>query len=128
MTDVLFELLEKFGEALKNDPVVTGYADAREALSSDAEAMSLSREFNVQNMILKSEQNSKEPDTLAIHSIQERIEELSKKIEENKTLQRFNAAEDALNNLINEINGRLTAYITPASSCTGSCATCGGCH
>ena len=128
MTDKLYELLEKFGEELKIDPIVTEYADAREELTADAEAMSLTREYNVQNMILKSEKSAKEPDTLAIHTIQERIDELSKKIDANETLKRFNNAESALNDLITEINGKLTAYITPESSCTGSCATCGGCH
>ena len=128
MTDNLYELLEKFGEALKVDPVVTEYAEAREALTSDVEAMSLTREYNVQNMMLKSMQSAKEPDTLSIHSIQDRINELNEKMGESETLKRFDAAESALNDLITEINARLTAYITPDSGCSGSCSTCGGCH
>ena len=127
MTNELLVLLENFGEALRNDPVVTGYSEAREKLTSDPEAMSLTREYNVQNMMLKSRQSAKEMDTLAIHATQDKIKELSDKMDANETLKYFNKAESALNDLINEINAKLTAYITPDSGCTGSCSTCGGC-
>ncbi|MBQ7645660.1 MAG: YlbF family regulator [Clostridia bacterium] len=127
MREELLILLENFGEALSSDPVVTGYAEARELLTSDAEAMSLTREYNVQTMMLKSMQQASEPDKLAIRTTQEKMEELKKKMDSNETLIKFNIAENALNDLINEINGKLTAYITPAGGCSGSCSTCGGC-
>ena len=127
MNNELLILLENFGEALRNDPVVANYSEAREALTADAEAMSLSREYNVQNMMLKSMQSAPEIDSLAIHTTQDKIKELSLKMEKNETLSRFNKAESELNALINEINAKLTAYIAPSGGCSGSCSTCGGC-
>ena len=127
MRDELLILLENFGEALSGDPVVTEYSAARDMLTSDAEAMSLTREYNVQTMMLKSMQSASEIDSLAIHTTQEKLEELKKKMDANDTLIKFNKAENALNDLISEINAKLTAYISPSSGCSGSCSTCGGC-
>ena len=127
MRDELLILLENFGEALSRDPIVTEYIAARDALNADVSAMALTREYRAQTMLLNNLQSDPDPDSLAIHTAQEKIAEMSQKMNDNDTLKRLNKAESEINDLINEINSRLTSYIAPSGGCSGSCSTCGGC-
>ena len=54
MTDKLLDLLGRFANELREDPVVKRYNDAKDKYLVDEEAHALIREYNVQH-ILKQE-------------------------------------------------------------------------
>ena len=65
------------------------------------------------------------------HAIQKRIETLYHEIIEHPVYLALNEAQEAVNMLMNEVNGVITFHITGEmpSSCTHDCSTCGGgCH
>lgn len=128
MDKYLKTLLDSFGEALKEDPVITEYNSAREEYLHDVKITAAVNEYNVQNQLLMEQQSKEEKDEALIASIEKRTNELYELILANDAMKRLSKAEIALNNLINEINETLISYVTPESSCSGSCSTCGGCH
>ena len=79
-------------------------------------------------LLLVEQQSKEDKDEALIASIEKRTAELYDLILANESMKRLSKAEIALNNLINEINETLISYVSPESSCSGSCSTCGGCH
>lgn len=128
MDKYLKTLLDSFGEALKEDAVITEYNAAREEYLHDVKITAAVNEYNVQNQLLVEQQSKEDKDEALIASIEKRTAELYDLILANESMKRLSKAEIALNNLINEVNETLISYVSPESSCSGSCSTCGGCH
>ena len=77
-------------------------------------------DFNLQRL-----DGSPDPDLLS--SIENGIDEAYQKIVENDTYLRYSDAKDALDKLMNDVNGEITFQITGKRPCSHDCASCGGC-
>lgn len=130
MDNYLQALLDNFGKALQNEPVVAEYTEARQAYTEDTDTTSAVNEYNVQRMLLDEQQLKEERDEVLIQSIQGRVNVLYEKIMAAESMKRLAVAENKLNELLNEINKALMSYIVPDSgeSCGGDCHSCHGCH
>lgn len=130
MDNYLQTLLDNFGKALQNEPVVVEYTEARKAYTEDTETAGAVNEYNVQRMLLEEQQLKDEKDSVLIESIESRVKVLYEKIMAAESMKRLAVAENKLNELLNEINHALMSYIVPDSgeSCSGDCHSCHGCH
>ncbi len=127
MTDKLLTLLGTFANELREDPAVKRYNDAKEKYMSDEDAHSLIREYNVQHILKQEEEKKAEPDKKVIEDLEKRLDELMTQIQNVPSMREMKEAEIELDSMLSTINEVITAAISPAGGCSGSCSTCGGC-
>lgn len=138
----IFELAKELGRQIKEDEKMKQMEAAELAYKADTELQTTITEYNVQRKALV-ELHKLETDEESVNAgvdaksliadVERRINELYHKIMENKSYIAFNDAQDEVNALMNRVNQVIMFEITGEEQngdggCTGSCATCGGCH
>ncbi|MBO5898479.1 MAG: YlbF family regulator [Clostridia bacterium] len=125
----IFELAATLGDELKKHEVLVALDAARKSYESDTQLKALMTEYEVQQIAMQKETSKGEIDTHMIDMIQARINELYKTITENEVYLALEKAQNDVNELMNKVNGIITAHITGEEpGCTHNCATCRGCH
>ena len=127
MTDKLLDLLGKFANELREDPTVKKYNEAKEKYIVDEAAHALIREYNVQHILKQEEEKKEDPDKKVIEDIDARLSQLMEEIQNVPSMKEMKSAELELDSMLSTINEVITAAISPAGGCSGSCSTCGGC-
>lgn len=125
----IFELAATLGDELKKHEVLVALEAARKNYEADTQLKALMMEYEVQQIAMQKETTKGEIDTHMIDMIQARINELYKTITENEVYLALEKAQNDVNELMNKVNGIITAHITGEEpGCTHNCATCRGCH
>ncbi|MBR4296039.1 MAG: YlbF family regulator [Clostridia bacterium] len=125
----IMEIAEMLGEAIKNDERMIRLNECKNAYDANPELMKQMMEYDVQQKAMSYEYEKPDKDMALIAEIQKKIDELYKSITENPIFNELDAAQAAVNALMNEVNNKITATITGVDpSCTHDCSTCGGCH
>ena len=136
----VIELTRELGRALQCDDRYIAYNLAKQTNDQDAELQNLIGEFNIVRMKYSQQmqKNEAEQDKELMKKLDEDMREIYGKIMKNENMVRFNDAKDAMDKLLNSINFIITMSANgedpmtcpeeQPSSCSGSCATCGGCH
>ncbi len=128
----IFELAKLLGEAIAQDKRYLEFEEAKKAYEDDAELQNALKEYEVQQQALQSEMIKDEKDSFTIDAVNERINQLYEYIVSNNSFARLNQLQYEINELMNEVNNRITCAIMgedPASACTHNCATCRSqCH
>ena len=123
----ILELAAELGKMIKADPRIEELNRARAAYEADKELQAAVNEYNAQSEALNQEYRKDTPDQEFLKLIEERIHELYKQISMNVNMVALNAAQDAVNSFMNEVNGEITYQITGERPCTHDCSTCSGC-
>lgn len=123
----IMEIAAQLGEAIKEDNRIKTLNRCREAYENDEELASRMTEYNVQQKALSDQFAAAERDQVVIEQIQHRIDELYHLISTAPTFVALNAAQEAVNAFMNEVNEEITFHITGERPCTHDCSTCGGC-
>ena len=96
-----------------------------------------SYEIYVARLDLNNEAGKPEPDTARTAELNKKVNDLYSQIMASEGMVRYNAAKSECEALINHIDAIINTAMNggdpmtvnpPQSGCTGSCATCGGCH
>ena len=126
----IFELAAELGKALKNDKRLVALEEARKAYESDETVGKLMMEYEVQQKAMQNIATGESFEPQMMEMIQNRINELYEQIMSHPVYVELNAAQDAVNELMNAVNNTITFAITGEmpSNCTHDCSTCGGCH
>ncbi len=128
----IFDLAAKLGQALKADDRLTALEKAKKAYEEDAVLRRDMTEYEVQQKVLSQEiTKGEERDLHLVEMIQNRIDELYRKINENSAFKELDRAQTAVNDLMARVNAAITYEITgelPGAGCTHDCSTCGGCR
>lgn len=129
-TNHIFELAADLGRALKEDACLVRFNAAKEAYENDPQLKAYLTEYEVQQKAMQSEMAKPEQDTHLLAMIRERIDVLYRTINEHAAFAELNAAQQAVNDLMNRVNQTIMFEITgeAPASCTHDCSTCGGCH
>lgn len=123
------QLAKQLGNAIKADERTIALNKAREAYEANEELGRMAIEFEIQQRALANEYGKAERDESVIATIQNRAQELYDKITASEEYKAMAAAEEAMNNFMNEVNTIITTEITGEAPCTHDCSTCGGhCH
>ncbi len=133
----IIELTRELGKKLQKEESYLKLQLARQAADDDSDLQKLINEFDIKRTEI-SEEASKSEDEQNSERVQSLNRELRKvyaKIMTNERMINYNNAKDEYDVLFNRINSIIqqssdgedpeTADYTP--SCSGSCATCGGC-
>ncbi len=131
----VIEITRELGKAIQADPRYCKYLSARSKNDADEELQQLIGEFNMGRMQLNREMSKQDKDQDKISEMNLKIRDIYGKIMENPNMAEYNDAKAEFDDLMIRINGILQLCANgedPAtcepSNCTGSCATCGGCH
>lgn len=135
----VIELTRELGKAIQQDDRYIAYMLAKQVndndkeLNEDVEKFSKLREEL--NEVMKKDVQASETDHLK--ELDENIKATYKKIMSNKNMVVFQAAQKNLEDLINNVQQIITMCANgedpetcqiPEGGCSGSCASCAGCH
>ncbi len=133
----IIELARELGKKLQKEDAFIKYRLAKQTADEDPELQRLLNEFDIKRTELSEEasKDDKEKSMDRIQSISRDMNKIYAAIMCNERMINYNDAKDAYDVILNRINAIIqkssdgedpeTADYTP--SCTGSCATCGGC-
>ena len=133
----IIELTRALGKKLQQEDSYLKLQLARQAADEDQELQKLIGEFDIKRTELSEEASKpdEEKDNERIQAISRDMRKVYAGVMTNENMLKYNEAKDSFDILFNRINAIIqkssegedpdTADFTP--SCSGSCATCGGC-
>ena len=121
----IMELAAELGKAIKADERITKMNEAREAYEKDEDLQKLMLEYNVQQTALAEEYKKETVDPAIIESIEARLDAIVKKVTEKDVFVALNEANEAVNALMQAVNGEIEFNITGQRPCTHDCHSCG---
>lgn len=132
----IIEMTRELGKALQTDDRYIAYMLAKQANDEDKALQEQIDSFEKMRYDLSMEMTKENKDTDKIKELDDNIKATYNKIMSNKNMIVFAAAQKSLEQLVGNIqeiitmsaNGEDPATCEPSTGCTGSCATCGGCH
>lgn len=119
------ELAAELGKAIKADERITKMNEAREAYEKDEDLQKLMLEYNVQQTALAEEYKKETVDPAIIESIEARLDAIVKEVTEKDVFVALNEANEAVNALMQAVNGEIEYNITGQRPCTHDCHSCG---
>ena len=123
----VMELAAQLGKAIKEHEVYKKFLEAKEAYDKNDAVNRKIMEYGVQQQALANEAGKEETDKVLMDQIQGRIDTLYDEIVKDESFLAVNAAQDVVNELMNQVNQTITYNITGEQPCTHDCSTCGGC-
>lgn len=134
----IIEAARQMGTAIQADERFLKLVEARRKNDADAELQELIGQFNVARMTVDNElsKDEEQRNEEKIKEFNVTMRQLYGKIMCNDSMIAFNEAKKDFEAVMNRANaiielctqGEDPATCEPAEGCTGSCATCGGCH
>ena len=132
----VIELTRELGKAIQADERFIRFAKARLANDNDTDLQNAIGNFNIKRMELEKAVSEENKDEEKVKVLNEDLRKAYGEIMSSKSMVEYNTAKALLDQLMNEVNTILAKSLDgedPATcethdACTGSCATCGGCH
>lgn len=132
----IIELARQMGAVLQTSEEYKAYVAAREANDNDTALQDMIQEFNLTKMQISAASQAENRDTDKIASLSEKLQKLYNDIMENPNMDAYNTAKEGIDGILRQVNfvlemaanGEDPMTCPTESSCSGSCATCGGCH
>ncbi len=133
----IMQMAKDLGKSIQQDPAFKKFLDAQTISEADKTLQDLIGQFNLKRMELNRELASKDKDAQKVSQLDNNLKALYKDITENETMMAFNQAKEEFDVLVNKVNLILSAamrgedldeFDPDAAACTGSCASCAGCH
>ena len=121
----IMELAAQLGQAIKKDPRIAQMEEAKVAYEKDEKIQQLMLEYNTQQIALAEEYKRETVDQKIIEAIENRLNEIVEAVTTSETFLKINAAQEAVNALMNEVNGEIEFQITGQRPCTHDCSSCG---
>ncbi|MBQ8953194.1 MAG: YlbF family regulator [Clostridia bacterium] len=132
--NAVFEKTRELGDALMASEEYQAMKAAEDAAMANEEAASLMSEYLEHKTRLEEILHSGNPDPDAVSQLGAAMEDVQGRFQAVPDIIAMNRAREEFDNLINQVNQVLHFIITgemeqsEGSGCTGSCATCPGCH
>ena len=128
-------MARELGKAIQQDDRYIAYNLAKQVNDNDSELQADIERFSQLRSDLSKAMSEENKDGDKLQKIDEELKAVYQKIMSNKNMIVFNAAQQALEGLINNVNqiislcanGEDPDTCQPSTGCTGSCSTCGGC-
>lgn len=133
----IIELAREIGKTLQQDERYLAMQVARQQSDEDEALQNDIGEFNLKRMAINSEAQKDERDEDKLKELNNELRAVYAKIMQNPHMTAYNDAKTELDALVQ----RVTAIISmcaegedpetcdyDAASCSGNCASCGGCH
>lgn len=131
------DLFKKAAAAMQTDPRYLELDAARRMNDADEELQKMIGEFNLQRLDLNRASAEAKPDSARIAELNQKINDLYTQIMSSEGMVRYNAAKSECEAMVNHIDAIINTAMNggdpmtvqaPQGGCTGSCASCSGCH
>lgn len=122
----IMELAAQLGQAIKADERVVKMNEARVAYEKDEEIQKLMLEYNAQQIALAEEYKKSPVDQNIVEAIEHRLDEIVTAVTSNPIFAMVNEAQEAVNQLMAEVNAEIEYQITGQRPCSHDCHSCGG--
>ncbi len=134
--DIILEMAKDLGEALQQDDRYVALQMAQAKADEDQGLQDLIGEFNLKRMSQMTEENKDDKDAAKLAQLDEELREVYGRVMANESMQAYNAARQAMDGLLSNINrilalsaqGEDPQSLDAEHSCGGNCGSCGGCH
>lgn len=132
----IIEMTRELGKAIQKDDRYLNMQLASQNCEDDQQLQDLIGDFNLKRLAINNETSNENADEEKLRTLNEELRHIYAQIMQNPNMTAYNVAREEMDGLMN----RVTAIITKSvegedpeiadyeASCTGSCATCGGCH
>lgn len=133
----VIEKARELGKLIQADERYSAYMNAKEQNDKDPELQKLINEFTAKRYELNMEMSKTDKNADRLKELDGVIKNLYGEIMVNPNMAEFNVAKNAMDGMLNEINNIITASAngedpetcpSKPTGCSGSCASCGGCH
>ena len=121
----IMEIAAQLGQAIKADERIAKMNEAREAYEKDEDIQKLMLEYNAQQIAMAEEYKKDPVDEKIIEAIEHRLDEIVGLVTSNPVFAQVNAAQEAVNKLMNEVNAEIEFQITGQRPCSHDCHSCG---
>lgn len=124
----MMEVAAQLGKIIKESEIYRELETAKKEYEDNENIKQYMQEYQADRQALENAAAQEPPETLVIETLQNRLDELYKLITEDPVFVRVNAAQTAVNELMEKVNNEITFAITGQRPCTHNCSTCHGCH
>ena len=133
----IMEMTRELGKALQQDDRYIAYMLAKQANDEDKELQADIAHFEDLRINLGTAMSAEEPDSDRIKELDTELKAVYQKVMKNPKMVVYSGAQQALESLVSNMQQIISMCANgedpdtckiPESGCTGSCATCGGCH
>ena len=120
------ECAKLLGEAVAASEEVKGYLAAKEAYDTSKTLQAMLSEYSAQRMLLGQERMKPigEQESEVIAKLEARVETLYEEITHSEEYLALNAAQQAVNLLMQDVNSEINFYAFGERPCTHDCSTC----
>ena len=130
--DAVFQKTRELGQALMESEAYLKMKEAEDRAMRNEEAARTMGVFLEKRQELQAQMQSENPDPGALKRLSDEMDEAQERLQMIDDIVALNDARNAFNGLIGQINQVLQFIVTgemePPEGCSGSCATCSGCH
>ena len=131
--DKVFEKTRELGQALLECEAYRHMKDAEDRAMRNEQAAAAMAEYLEKRTELQTMIQGENPDPGALKRLSGEMDEAQQRLQMMDDIVALNEARNEFNGLIGQINQVLQFIVTgnmdqPSEGCTGSCATCKGCH
>lgn len=131
----IIEQVRELGRSLQADESYKKMKEAEKAADADTELQELIKEFNLKRLSINTENAKAQKDPERIQKLNTEMQKVYSDIMSNENMIAYNEAKQKFDTLSVRVNTILQNCIAGEdpdttdydASCTGSCATCGGC-
>ena len=132
----IIEMTRELGKAIQQDDRYLNMQLAAQNCEDDAQLQDLIGDFNLKRLAINNETSGDNTDEEKLRQLNDEMRRLYAQIMKNPNMTAYNMAREAMDALMQRVTAIITKSVEgedPATadyeeSCTGSCATCGGCH
>lgn len=132
----IIEMTRELGKAIQQDDRYLNMQLAAQNCEDDAQLQDLIGDFNLKRLAINNETSGENTDEEKLRQLNDEMRRLYAQIMKNPNMTAYNMAREAMDALMQRVTAIITKSVEgedPAKadyeeSCTGSCATCGGCH
>lgn len=134
----IMEKARELGALIQQDERYTAFYDAARANDNDPELQRLIGIFNMKRRTLNEEMRKEDKSAEILTTLDDEIGEIYQQIMATPSMINYNDTKEAFEKMLTAVNYIITNSANgkdpyelpdepPVSSCTGSCASCGGC-
>lgn len=131
MTNIteIIEKTKELGQLLKDSDQVIALSKAKADYDQNTEIQELMAQFNMHKMSIAALSKQENPDEQRIADHEDKLRQVYDKIMESDVMTEYQLKSQAVEALVVQVNNIINFYISgeEPQSCSGSCATCGGC-
>lgn len=133
----LIQMAREMGKAIQATEEYKRCEAARKANDADQSLQDGIGNFNLKRMEMSQEMQKEEKDEKKLQALNEELQQIYTEVMGNPNMMEYNIAKQELDEMMQKVNAILAMCVNgedpdtceiPEHSCSGSCATCGGCH